>query len=105
MFRGLAGVALDDIDVGIGLLLGHQSLRAQKERQQSQRRTQAKQAVRRYCDKVAAVVGNDSREALRRIHDQLHVGPAAPPAGAPEELDAAIAWLRGLRERAAVVAR
>src|SRR6266511_2842868 len=105
MFRGLAGVALDDIDVGIGLVLGHQSLRAQKERQQSQRRTQAKQAVRRYCDKVAAVVGNDSREALRRIHDQLHVGPAAPPAGAPEELDAAIAWLRGLRERAAVVAR
>jgi hypothetical protein len=68
---GLAGLTLDQINVGISLVMGHQGLRAEKERQLFQRRTQASNAVRRYCDEVTVFVGRDTRDALHRIQRQL----------------------------------
>ncbi|WP_425560775.1 dynamin family protein [Luedemannella helvata] len=67
----LAGIALAPISLGIGLVMGHKGLRDEKKRQLRQRRAQAKNAVRRYCDEVTFVVGKDSRDTLRRIQRQL----------------------------------
>lgn len=67
----MAGIALGPIGVGIGLVMGHKGLRDEKKRQVQQRRTQAKNAVRRYCDEVSFVMGKDSRDTLRRVQRQL----------------------------------
>ena len=51
--------------------MGHKGLRDEKKRQLTQRRTQARNAIRRYCDEVSFVMGKDSRDTLRRIQRQL----------------------------------
>jgi hypothetical protein len=66
---GLTGLA--PIAIPIGLLMGRASLKDEKRRQLTQRRAQAKNAVRKYCDEVQFVVGKDSRDTLRRIQRQL----------------------------------
>ena len=71
MLGSMAGLALGPLAVGIGLVMGHQGLRAEKKRQLQQRRSQAKNAVRRYCDEVTFRIGKDSRDTLRRIQRQL----------------------------------
>jgi len=55
----------------IGLFMGRQALRGEKERQLGLRRNQARQAHRRYTDEVGFVVGKDSRDALRRVQRQM----------------------------------
>ena len=77
LLGGLTGIVLDPIDVGIALVMGHTGLRDEKERQQFHRRTQAKQAVRRYCDEVILVTGRGWREALGLIQHQLREHHAA----------------------------
>jgi predicted transglutaminase-like cysteine proteinase len=71
MLSSLAGIALGPIPIGIGLVMGHKGLREEKKRQLTQRRAQAKNATRRYCDEVNFVMGKDSRDTLRRIQRQL----------------------------------
>jgi GTPase Era involved in 16S rRNA processing len=71
MLASMAGIALGPISIGIGLVMGHKGLREEKKRQLLQRRQQAKNAVRRYCDEVSFVMGKDSRDTLRRIQRQL----------------------------------
>jgi dynamin family protein len=71
MLGSLAHIALGPISLGIGLVMGHKGLRDEKKRQLLQRRSQAKNAMRRYCDEVNFVMGKDSRDTLRRIQRQL----------------------------------
>jgi hypothetical protein len=86
----LAGVA-------VGLAMGRHGLREEKRRQLQQRRSQARNAVRRYCDDVTFIIAKDSRDTLRRIHRQLrdHYGDRA------DELDrSSTEALRAAREAA-----
>jgi len=71
MLSSLAGIALGPISIGIGLVMGHKGLRDEKKRQLLNRRTQGKNAMRRYCDEVNFVMSKDSRDTLRRIQRQL----------------------------------
>ena len=90
-----------------------------------QRRAQARNAVRRYCDEVNFLMGKDSRDTLRRIQRQLRdhysalaeelsrsnqeaLNAAAEAAKQTEtqrasrlrDLEAELTRLRGLRDRA-----
>ncbi len=71
MLSTMMHVALGPISLGIGLVMGHKGLREEKKRQLTQRRLQARNAVRRYCDEVNFLMGKDSRDTLRRIQRQL----------------------------------
>jgi Dynamin family len=71
MLGAMTGIVLGPLSVGIGLVMGHKGLRDEKKRQLNQRRTQARNAIRRYCDEVSFVMGKDSRDTLRRIQRQL----------------------------------
>ncbi len=71
MLGAMVGVALTPVAIGIGLLMGRKGLKDEKERQISQRRSQAKISLRRYSDEVSFQVSKDSRDTLRRVHRQL----------------------------------
>jgi hypothetical protein len=71
MLGALTGIALGPLSLGIGLVMGHKGLRDEKKRQLQQRRQQARNAVRRYCDEVSFVMGKDSRDTLRRVQREL----------------------------------
>lgn len=73
LLGGLLGVAALALPVGLGAgaVLGRKSLKDEKERALARRRTDARNAVRRYCDEVAFQVGKDSRDTLRRVQRQL----------------------------------
>ncbi|HEX5541539.1 MAG TPA: dynamin family protein [Micromonospora sp.] len=71
MLGALTGIMLGPLSLGIGLVMGHKGLREEKKRQRQQRQSQAKNAVRRYCDEVSFVAGKDSRDTLRRVQRQL----------------------------------
>jgi GTP-binding protein EngB required for normal cell division/gas vesicle protein len=79
MLGAMTGIVLGPLSVGIGLVMGHKGLKDEKKRQLLQRRNQAKNAIRRYCDEVSFVMGKDSRDTLRRIQRQLrdHYGALA----------------------------
>ncbi len=79
MLASMAGVMLGPLSIGIGLVMGHKGLREEKKRQLLQRRAQARNAIRRYCDEVSFVMGKDSRDTLRRIQRELrdHYGGLA----------------------------
>ena len=130
MLGSLAHVALGPLAVGVGLVMGHKGLKEEKRRQLQQRQASARNAIRRYCDEVSFVVSKDSRDTLRRIQRQLrdHYGAraeelnrstAAALRSASEsvqrteaertkrlrDVEAELARLRTLRERAAAVAK
>jgi hypothetical protein len=71
VLAGLVGLQLGPIGLGIGLVMGHRGLREEKKRQVQQRRAEARNAVRRYCDEVTFVASKDSRDTLRRVQRQL----------------------------------
>ncbi|MFY1671359.1 dynamin family protein [Plantactinospora sp. WMMB334] len=71
MLGTLAGIALGPIGIGIGLVMGRKGLREEKKRQRTSRQSQARNAIRRYCDEVSFVMTKDSRDTLRRIQRQL----------------------------------
>lgn len=72
MLGTMIGVApLTPIVVGIGFVMGRKGLRDEKERQTTQRRAQARNAVRKYCDDVTFQVSKDSRDTLRRTQRQI----------------------------------
>jgi hypothetical protein len=125
----MVGVVLGPIGLGIGLVLGHRGLREEKKRQVQKRRADAKNAVRRYCDKITFVAGKDSRDTLRRVQRELRdhytalaeelnrsnaralaaAGEAAQRTKADREkrlkdVDAELARISQLRQRAEAVA-
>ena len=57
--------------IGAGLVFGRKGIKDEEERLVAQRRAQARQAARRYCDDVTFNVNKDSRDTLRRIQRQL----------------------------------
>lgn len=71
MIGGMVGIPLGPVAVGIGLAMGRKGLKDEKERQQTQRRAQAKNLVRRYSDEVSFQVNKDSRDTLRRTQRQI----------------------------------
>ncbi|MFT6290935.1 MAG: hypothetical protein ACJAR2_001529 [Ilumatobacter sp.] len=72
MLGTMIGVApLTPIIVGIGLVMGRKGLKDEKERQITQRRAQARNAVRKFSDEVTFQVSKDSRDTLRRTQRQI----------------------------------
>jgi molybdopterin converting factor small subunit len=71
LLGSMVGIMLGPIGIGIGLVLGHRGLREEKKRQVQKRRSEARNAVRRYCDKITFVAAKDSRDTLRRVQREL----------------------------------
>jgi hypothetical protein len=72
MLASIVGMAVvNPVSIGAGVLLGGKSVRDERERQLTLRRSQAKNAIRRYLDDVGFQVGKDSRDTLRRIQRTL----------------------------------
>ncbi len=71
LLGGLVGLSLTALAVPVGLMMGRAGLREEKKRQLALRQSQAKNAVRKYCDEVSFVMGKDSRDTLRRVQRQL----------------------------------
>ena len=72
MLGRMAGLAMaNPATIIIGLFMGRQALRGEKERQLAMRRNQARQAHRKYTDEVGFVVGKDSRDTLRRVQRRM----------------------------------
>jgi len=59
------------VAIGIGLVMGRKGLVDEKKRHLANRRGQAKNAVRKYCDEVTFGIGKDSRDTVRRVQRQL----------------------------------
>jgi hypothetical protein len=71
MLASLMGVALGPIGLSVGVVMGHKGLKDEKKRQIGVRRSQAKNAMRRYCDEINFMMGKDSRDTTRRVQRQL----------------------------------
>jgi len=71
MLSSLMGIALGPLGLGIGVVMGHRGLKEEKRRQMTQRRNQARNAMRRYCDEIQFMMGKDSRDTVRRVQRQL----------------------------------
>lgn len=71
MLGTMTGLTLGPLALGIGLVMGRKGLRDEKKRQRAARQSQAKNAVRRYCDQVNFVAGKDSKDTLRKIQREL----------------------------------
>ena len=68
----LLGTAfLGPVGAVAGLLIGHRLMIIERGRQIEQRRQIARQELRRYVDEVGFLVGNDSRDAVRRTQRYL----------------------------------
>jgi gas vesicle protein len=68
----MVGLALiNPVGVVAGLLFGGKAYRDEKNRALAQRRSQAKNAHRKYTDELAFEVAKDSRDTIRRIQRQL----------------------------------
>lgn len=129
MLGAMTGIALGPLSLGIGLVMGHKGLREEKKRRLNQRRLQARNAIRRYCDEVSFVMGKDSRDTLRRVQRELrdHYAALAESLGRSNaealaaateavkrtqseresrlrDLDAELERLRNLKQRAEAVA-
>jgi hypothetical protein len=72
MLGQMVGLALiNPIGIVAGLLFGGKAYRDEKNRALAQRRSQAKNAHRKYTDELAFAVGKDSRDHIRHIQRQL----------------------------------
>jgi hypothetical protein len=72
MFGQLVGLALiNPVGVVAGIIFGGKAYRDEKNRALAQRRSQAKNAHRKYTDELAFEVGKDARDTVRRIQRQL----------------------------------
>lgn len=130
LIGSMVGIMLGPIGIGIGLVMGHRGLREEKKRQVQKRRTEARNAMRRYCDKVTFAATKDSRDTLRRVQrelrdhytglaEELNKANAKALSAATEaatrtqgerdkrlkDVDAELARLRQLRDRAQAVAK
>ena len=72
MFGQMVGLALiNPVGVVAGIIFGGKAYRDEKNRALAQRRSQAKNAHRKYTDELAFEVGKDARDTVRRIQRQL----------------------------------
>jgi gas vesicle protein len=72
MLGQMVGLALiNPIGIVAGLLFGTKAYRDEKNRALAQRRSQAKNAHRKYTDELAFQVGKESRDTIHRIQRQL----------------------------------
>ncbi|MEZ5342855.1 MAG: dynamin family protein [Acidimicrobiales bacterium] len=72
MIGGMVAVPMvTPFALGAGLLLGRKGVKDEAARLVAQRRAQARQAARKYCDDVTFMVNKDSRDTLRRIQRSL----------------------------------
>jgi predicted ribosome quality control (RQC) complex YloA/Tae2 family protein len=72
MFGQMVGLALiNPVGVIAGIIFGGKAYRDEKNRALAQRRSQAKNAHRKYTDELAFEVGKDARDSVRRIQRQL----------------------------------
>lgn len=71
MLFSMAGIALGPVGLGIGLAMGHKGLREEKARRLAQRRAQARNEVRRYCDEVHVALGKELRDTARQAQRRL----------------------------------
>ena len=72
MLGRMAGLAMmNPATIVLGLFMGRHAMKSEKDRALNQRRSQCKQAHRKYTDEVIFVVGKDSRDTLRRVQRQL----------------------------------
>jgi uncharacterized membrane-anchored protein YhcB (DUF1043 family) len=71
MIGSMVGIVLGPVAIGIGMIMGRKTLKEEKARQLSNRRLQAKNAIRKYADEVSFHVNKDSRDTLRRVQRQL----------------------------------
>ena len=72
MLGQMVGLALiNPIGIVAGLLFGGKAYRDEKNRALAQRRSQAKNAHRKYTDELAFQVGKDSRDTIHRVQRQL----------------------------------
>jgi hypothetical protein len=72
MFGQMVGLALiNPVGVVAGIIFGGKAYRDEKNRALAQRRSQAKNAHRKYTDELAFQVGKDVRDTVRRIQRQL----------------------------------
>lgn len=76
---GLAAVLFPGLGAGAAALMGRKTVKDERERVLLRRRSDAKQAVRRYCDEVRFQISRDIRDTLRRIQRHLrdHYGAIA----------------------------
>lgn len=68
---GLSLATVAPVGIGLAMVLGRKTVKDERERELARRRSEAKSAVRRYCDEVSFQIGKDSRDTLRRIQRQL----------------------------------
>ena len=72
MLGQMVGLALiNPVGMVAGLLFGGKAYRDEKNRALAMRRSQAKNAHRKYTDELAFAVGKDARDTVRRIQRQL----------------------------------
>jgi hypothetical protein len=72
MFGQMVGLALiNPIGIVAGLIFGGKAYRDEKNRALAMRRSQAKNAHRKYSDELAFAIGKDSRDTVRHIQRQL----------------------------------
>lgn len=72
MLAKTAGLAMmNPATLVLGVFMGRSALKSEKERALAQRRSQAKQAHRKYTDEVTFVVAKDARDTLRRVQRQM----------------------------------
>jgi gas vesicle protein len=72
MFGQMVGLALiNPVGVVAGIIFGGKAYRDEKNRALAQRRSQAKNAHRKYTDELAFEVGKDARDTVKRIQRQL----------------------------------
>ncbi len=68
MVGSMAGLTvIAPVLIGVGLIFGRKGLKDEAERQRSMRQSQAKNAMRKYCDDVSFQVNKDSRDTLKRV--------------------------------------
>jgi hypothetical protein len=72
MFGQMVGLALiNPIGIVAGLIFGGKAYRDEKNRALAMRRSQGKNAHRKYSDELAFAIGKDSRDTVRHIQRQL----------------------------------
>jgi GTPase SAR1 family protein len=71
MLSSVVGLALGPIGIGAGVLMGRKQIRDEKKRQVLARRTQARNAQRKYMDDANFRASKDSRDTLRWVQREV----------------------------------
>lgn len=73
LITSMAGLPLMNVvSISAGLLLGTKSLNEEKESRLKRRQAEARNAAQRYVEHVVFQVNKESRDAIRKLHQDLH---------------------------------